>query len=80
VLRVELIEQPLLVGKESELLVLDAPTRKILTADECLKSPAYAMKLTQEPQPFGIFNIKTDEMRGHSKRVGDCPHCPSRKH
>lgn len=55
---IELIEQPLLVGKESELLVFDAPTRKLLTADECLKSPAYALKLAQEPQPFGIFNIK----------------------
>jgi L-Ala-D/L-Glu epimerase len=55
---IELIEQPLLVGKESELLGLDAAIRKILAADECLKSPAFALKLAQEPQPFGIFNIK----------------------
>lgn len=55
---IELIEQPLLVGKESELLSLSAATRKILAADECLKSPAYALKLAQHPQPFGIFNIK----------------------
>lgn len=55
---IELMEQPLLVGKELELLELDAPTRKTLTADECLKSPAYAIKLAQEPQAFGIFNIK----------------------
>jgi L-Ala-D/L-Glu epimerase len=55
---IELIEQPLLVGKESELLNLHTSTRKILVADECLKSPKYALKLTQEPQPFGVFNIK----------------------
>ncbi len=55
---IELIEQPLLVGKESELLVLDAATRKTLAADESLKTAAYALKLAQTPQPFGIFNIK----------------------
>lgn len=55
---IELVEQPLPVGLESELLQLDAGTRKILAADECLKSPAFALKLAQEPQPFGIFNIK----------------------
>lgn len=40
------------------MLKLDAAARKIMVADECLKSPAYALKLAQEPQPFGIFNIK----------------------
>lgn len=55
---IELIEQPLLVGKESELLDLDVSIRKILAADECLKSPEFALKLAQSPQAFGIYNIK----------------------
>lgn len=54
----ELIEQPLPVGSEKELLVLDDPHRSYLVADESLKSAKYALKLAQEPQPFGIFNIK----------------------
>ncbi len=63
---VELIEQPLPVGQEAELLQLDAATRKKLAADECLKSPAYALKLAQDPQPFGIYNIKLMKCGGMS--------------
>jgi len=63
---IELIEQPLLVGKESELLVLDAAILKILAADESLKTAAYALKLAQSPQPFGIFNIKLMKCGGIS--------------
>lgn len=63
---IELIEQPLLVGKESELLVLDAATRKTLAADESLKTATYALKLAQTPQPFGIFNIKLMKCGGIS--------------
>ncbi len=55
---VELVEQPMLVGTETELLQLPAGQRRLLAADESLKSPVYAMKLAQEPHPFGIFNIK----------------------
>ncbi|MVM29963.1 dipeptide epimerase [Spirosoma sp. HMF4905] len=55
---VELIEQPLLVGKEQELLTLPTDTRSLLAADESLKGPEVALKLAQQPQPFGIFNIK----------------------
>jgi L-alanine-DL-glutamate epimerase-like enolase superfamily enzyme len=54
----ELIEQPLLVGKEQELLKLNVKTRKSIVADESLKDARYALQFSQEPQPFGIFNIK----------------------
>lgn len=55
---VELIEQPLPVGAESELSSLNLETRKILAADESLINAKMAIKLLQEPIPFGIFNIK----------------------
>lgn len=55
---IELIEQPLLVGKEKELLKLNLKTRKLLVADESLKDARYALAFSQEPQSFGIFNIK----------------------
>lgn len=54
----ELIEQPLLVGKEQELLKLNVKTRKLVVADESLKDARYALRFSQEPPPFGIFNIK----------------------
>lgn len=54
----ELIEQPLVVGKELELLALNDSQRKRMTADESLKNAIYAITLAQQPQPFGIFNIK----------------------
>lgn len=54
----EVLEQPLLVGKEQELLKLNVKTRKLLVADESLKNARYALRFSQEPQPFGIFNIK----------------------
>lgn len=55
---VELIEQPLPVGDDTELLILSNEERKFLTADESLKDAHYALQLAQQPQPFGIFNIK----------------------
>ncbi len=55
---IELIEQPLVVGKEAELLELNDSVRKRMTADESLKNAKYALQLTPKPQPFGIFNIK----------------------
>jgi len=54
----ELIEQPLPVGQEAELRSLPADLRRILTADESLKEGKTALALAQNPQPFGIFNIK----------------------
>ena len=55
---VELIEQPLPVGQEKELLKLSPAHRKLLAADESLKGAEYALRYSQSPQPFGIFNIK----------------------
>lgn len=55
---IELIEQPLAVEKELELLALDESERKRLTADESLKNAKYALQFASKPQPFGIFNIK----------------------
>ncbi|MCX6216226.1 dipeptide epimerase [Spirosoma sp.] len=57
-LNIELIEQPLPVGQENELLILPDDIRCLLAADESLKGPEAAIKLSQQPQPFGIFNIK----------------------
>ncbi|MGI8581394.1 MAG: mandelate racemase/muconate lactonizing enzyme family protein [Chitinophagaceae bacterium] len=57
-LSIELIEQPLKVGKENELANLDKAHRKILAADESLIDAVSALQLSHPPQPFGIFNIK----------------------
>jgi L-alanine-DL-glutamate epimerase-like enolase superfamily enzyme len=54
----ELIEQPLPVGQEQELLKLSAAERKCLTADEALKDPQAALHFAAGIQPFGIYNIK----------------------
>jgi L-alanine-DL-glutamate epimerase-like enolase superfamily enzyme len=54
----ELIEQPLPVDQEQELLKLSAKERRTLTADEALKDPQAALKLSAGVQPFGIYNIK----------------------
>jgi L-Ala-D/L-Glu epimerase len=57
-LNIELIEQPMPVGKEKLLQQLSEEERRLLTADESLLDAATAMQLTQQPVPFGIFNIK----------------------
>ena len=53
----ELIEQPLPVGDENELMQLNLSDRKLLAADESLKDPQAALKLSTD-KPFGIYNIK----------------------
>jgi L-alanine-DL-glutamate epimerase-like enolase superfamily enzyme len=53
----ELIEQPLKVGKEKELQILNEPTRKILCGDESLKNTASALQFAAN-KTFGIYNIK----------------------
>lgn len=55
---IELIEQPLAVGHERELLSLPEETRRLLAADESLKGPKAALTLAHQPRPFGIFNVK----------------------
>ncbi len=57
-LPIELIEQPLPVGKENELCTLSEAEKKLLAADESLLDASSAMRLSASPQPFGIFNIK----------------------
>ena len=54
----ELVEQPLPVGREPELLALSAAWRQRLAADESLTDLDAAFTLCVPPQPFGIFNIK----------------------
>lgn len=57
-LSLELIEQPLPVGKENELSVLDEQHRKLLAADESLIDAGSALQFSHPPTPYGIFNIK----------------------
>ncbi len=54
----ELIEQPMPVGTEKELLNLAWEDRKLLAADESLKNPQAALQLASNEKPFGIYNIK----------------------
>ncbi|OYZ01657.1 MAG: dipeptide epimerase [Sphingobacteriia bacterium 28-36-52] len=54
----ELIEQPLPVGKETDLLLLDQAKRKKLAADESLHHAKAALELASFNHPFGIYNIK----------------------
>lgn len=54
----ELIEQPMPVGTEKELLSLSWAERKLLAADESLKDPQAALMLASNEKPFGIYNIK----------------------
>ena len=54
---VELIEQPLPVGKELELLKVDPAYRSILMGDESLKDPQAALEYAIS-KPFGVYNIK----------------------
>ncbi|MBL7827510.1 MAG: dipeptide epimerase [Saprospiraceae bacterium] len=55
---VELMEQPLPVGSEDALRSLPAGEQRRLCADESLLDTHAAIKLSLEPQPYGIFNIK----------------------
>lgn len=55
---VELIEQPLRVGKEAELYELDTTIRTRLAGDESVKDAAAALRFCCENRPYGIFNIK----------------------
>lgn len=54
----ELIEQPMPVGTEKELLSLPWAERNLLAADESLKDPQAALQLASTEKPFGIYNIK----------------------
>ncbi len=54
----ELIEQPLKVGQESELFALNSEECKLIAADESLKNEKAALAFSAIKQPFGIFNMK----------------------
>ncbi|BDQ12771.1 mandelate racemase/muconate lactonizing enzyme family protein [Sediminibacterium sp. TEGAF015] len=54
----ELIEQPLKVGKEMELVSLSEEQRNKLVADESLHQETDAIRFAQTNRPFGIYNIK----------------------
>ncbi len=71
-LSLELIEQPLPVGKEKELAELNEEHRRMLAADESLLDTAAALRLCQPPAPFGIFNIKLMKCGGikGAKEIG----------
>ncbi|MFN3298614.1 MAG: mandelate racemase/muconate lactonizing enzyme family protein [Sediminibacterium sp.] len=56
--RLELIEQPLTVGKETDLLLLDQGKRKKIAADESLHHAKAALDIATVNHPFGIYNIK----------------------
>lgn len=56
--RVEIIEQPLKAGEETELLQIESGQREILVADESLLNAGDAFALSHPPAPFGVYNIK----------------------
>ncbi len=62
----ELIEQPMPVGTENELLSLSDSDRSLIAADESLKDPQAALQLASNKKPFGIYNIKLMKCGGIS--------------
>jgi len=65
-LGLELIEQPMPVGTESEMTKLPAAIRDILVCDESLKNAKSAFALASDPKTCGIFNIKLMKCGGLS--------------
>ena len=65
----ELIEQPLPVGKDQGLTEASEDIRKKLVADESLKNSTSAVYYAGEPQLFGIYNIKLNEVRWTTWRL-----------
>ena len=57
-LGLELIEQPVAVGKEALLAEFDDVSRKLMVADQSLKNSTSAIKFAGLPQLFGSYNIK----------------------
>ncbi len=55
--KIELIEQPLPVGQELELLKVDPIYRNLIMGDESLKDPQAALEYAIS-KPFGVYNIK----------------------
>lgn len=57
-LTIELIEQPLPVGDDEQLLQLENDERNMLAADESLLDAKTALQFAHQPTTYGIFNIK----------------------
>jgi len=57
-LALEFMEQPLPQAAVADMRALPADLRRLVAADESLKSPADAMALAAPPAACGIFNIK----------------------
>lgn len=57
-LGLELVEQPLPAGEEKSLCSLPSAARKKLVADESLLDAHTAIRLAQDPPPYGVFNSK----------------------
>lgn len=57
-LDIELMEQPLPADAVEEMRALPEIQRERIAADECLLSPADALRLAAEPRACGIFNVK----------------------
>ena len=55
---VELIEQPVPVGKESLISSLGTEVTRYIAGDESIKDASAALAFCAVPKPFGIFNIK----------------------
>jgi L-alanine-DL-glutamate epimerase-like enolase superfamily enzyme len=65
-LGLELIEQPIPVGRESEMNTLPDEIRKVMACDESLKNSISAFILATDPRTCGIFNIKLMKCGGLS--------------
>jgi L-alanine-DL-glutamate epimerase-like enolase superfamily enzyme len=65
-LGLELIEQPLPVGKEAEMNKLPDEIRHKMACDESIKNAKSAFLLASTPQTCGIFNIKLMKCGGLS--------------
>jgi L-alanine-DL-glutamate epimerase-like enolase superfamily enzyme len=57
-LGLELLEQPAPPAEDDALRRLSAAVRRRLAADESLHGEADALRLAQEPRPFGVWNVK----------------------
>lgn len=61
---IELIEQPMNKDQVDKMLQIPEHIRQICAADESLITPLDALQMSQEPHPFGIFNIKLAKCGG----------------
>ncbi len=72
-MNIEFVEQPLPAGEYETLLSLPERYRLLCVGDEDLHTVADAIRLAQEPRPYGIFNIKLMKCGGllEARRIAD---------